>query len=96
MKIHNLWKIKPLKNGKEKAKNVKLIQEKLKKIYLQVITDAFVKIAVLEMCSEKSTRQSVTGAFKNICTVAVHWWYIKDAFGGVHQQIFKKRIQKEF
>ena len=40
--------------------------------YLQLITDACVKIAVLEMCSGKNTRESVVGTFKNICTVAVH------------------------
>ena len=28
---------------------------------------------------------------KKICTVAVHWWYIKDAFAGFRQQIFGKK-----
>ena len=42
------------------------------KWYLQVITDAYIKIAVLEACSEKKTRESVVGAFKNIVAVAVH------------------------
>ena len=30
------------------------------------------KTAVLEICSEKKTRESVVVTFKNICTVAVH------------------------
>ena len=61
--------------------------------YLKIlftITDACIKIAVLEMCSEKNTRESVVGSFTNICTVAVHCWYIQDAFAGFCQQIFKK------
>ena len=47
---------------------------------MQVITDACVKIAVLEIHSWKKTRESVAGTFKNISTVAVDCWYIKDAF----------------
>ena len=35
---------------------------------LQVITDACFKIVVLEICSEKKTRKSVVGTFKNIST----------------------------
>ena len=31
-----------------------------------------VLIVLLEICSDKNTRQSVVGTFKNICTVAVH------------------------
>ena len=58
---------------------------------MQVITDTCVQIAVLEICSEKNTRESVVGTFKNICTVAVHCWYIKDAFAGFCQQIILKR-----
>ena len=41
-------------------------------IYLQAITDARVKTAVLEICSEKKTRESVAEAFKNTVAVAVH------------------------
>ena len=41
-------------------------------LYLQVIYDACVKIAVLEIYSEKKTRESVVATFKNICTTAVH------------------------
>ena len=55
---------------------------------MQVITDA----CVFEICSEKNTRESVVvGTFKNTCTVAVHCWYIKDAFAGFCQQIILKR-----
>ena len=61
-----------------------------------IITDVCVKIAVLEICSKKNTRESVVGTFENICTVAVRWWYIKDAFAGFYQQIFKNKIQKAF
>ena len=57
---------------------------------MQVITDA----CVFEICSEKNTRESVVaGTFKNTCTVAVHCWYIKDAFEGFCQQIFKKKSE---
>ena len=60
---------------------------------MQVITDVCGKIAVLEICSDKNTRESVVGTFKNTCTVAVHCWYIKDAFEGFCQQIFKKKSE---
>ena len=61
---------------------------------MQVITNAFVKTAVLEECFEKKTKESVVGTFKNICTVAVHYWDIKDAFAGFwHTQ---KKIRKHF
>ena len=62
---------------------------------MQVITDACVKIAVLEICSDKNTKESVVGTFKNIYTVAVHCWYIKDASVGFWPQILKKN-QKAF
>ena len=55
-----------------------------------VITVAFVKIAVLEIFSPLKTRESVVGSIKNTCTVMVHCWYIKDAFAGFCQQVFKK------
>ena len=35
--------------------------------------------AVLEICSEKKTRESVAETFKNKVAVGVHCWYIKDA-----------------
>ena len=47
---------------------------------MHVITDACVKIAVLEIYSEKKTRESVVGTFKNISAVEVHCWYIKEVF----------------
>ena len=53
-----------MKNEIIKVKLIKLTQEKISKFYLQVITDACVKIAVLEICSEKKTKESVVGAFK--------------------------------
>ena len=34
----------------------------------------------------------VVGTFKNICTVPVHCWYIKDAFAGLCQLIFEWNI----
>ena len=58
---------------------------------MQVITDACVKIAVLEIFSEENTRESVVRNFKNISTVAVPCWYIKDAFAGFCLQIILKR-----
>ena len=74
-----------------KLKHVKPIQQKLWKLYLQVITDACVKRAVLEICSEMKTRESVVGILKNTVAVAVHCWYIKDAFAGFYQQIFGEK-----
>ena len=47
-----------------KVEYVKLIQENIKKIYLQVITDACVEIAVAELCFEKKTKESVVETFK--------------------------------
>ena len=61
---------------------------------MQVITDTYVKIAVLEIYSEKKTRESVVGTFKNISTVAVHCWYIKDVFAEFCQQIFEQNISE--
>ena len=60
-----------MKNKIIKAKHVKPIQEKL---YLQRITDTCVKIAVLEICSEKNTRESVVGAFE----IYVQWQFNAD------------------
>ena len=62
----------------------------------KVIADACVKVAVPEICSEKNPREFVVGAFKYICTAAVHCRYIKEAFAGFCQQIFLKKIQKAF
>ena len=52
------------------------------------------KRAVFEICSEKKTRESITGNFKNICTVTVHCWYKQDAFAGFREQIFEKKISE--
>ena len=48
-----------------KAKYVKLIQENIWKFYLQVITDACVKIAAAELCFEKKTKESELKPLKN-------------------------------
>ena len=49
-------------------------------------------IAVLEICSDKNTGESVVGTFKNICTITVHCWYIKDVLQDfVNNYIFKKK-----
>ena len=55
------------------------------------------KRAVFEICSEKKTRESITGNFKNICAVTVHCWYKQDAFAGFREQIFeKKKFRRHF
>ena len=33
----------------------------------------------------------VVGTSKNICTVAVHCWYIKDIFTGFFQQVLERK-----
>ena len=60
----NLFSDQYFKNEIIKAKNVKPIQEKLQKLYVQIITDACLKIAVIEICSEKNNRESVVGIFE--------------------------------
>ena len=47
------------------------------------------------MYSEKKTKESVVGTFKNTVAVAVHCWYIKDAFAGFCQQIFEEKNVSE-
>ena len=54
----NHFSDKSLKNEIIKVKLVKPTQEKF---YLEVITDACVKIAVLEIFSEKKIRESAVG-----------------------------------
>ena len=49
-----------------KVKYVKLAQENIYKLYLQVINDACVKIAAVELCFEKKTKESVVETFKNV------------------------------
>ena len=61
---------------------------------MTIITDACVKIAVLETYSKKKTWESVVGTFKNIGTVAVHCCYIKVAFIEFCQQIFEQNISE--
>ena len=36
----------------------------------------------------KQHQKFAVGSFKNICTVVVHCWYIKDAFAGFCQQVY--------
>ena len=47
-----------------KVKYVKLMQENIQKFHLQVIADTCVKIAVVEICFEKKTNESVVETFK--------------------------------
>ena len=58
-----------------------------------VVTDATVKIAVLEIRFEKKSKESIVGTFKNICTVAVHGWYIKDALQDFANKFLKKKSE---
>ena len=43
------------------------------------------------ICSEKKVREFIVRTFKNAMAVAVHCWYIKDAFAGFCQQNFEKK-----
>ena len=47
-----------------KIKYVKLIQENIWKFCLQVVADACVKMAVVELCFEKKTKESEVETFK--------------------------------
>ena len=47
-----------------KVTYVKLVQENIWKFYSQVVTDACVKIAVVELYFEKKTKESVVETFK--------------------------------
>ena len=61
--------------------------EKTLKIYLQEITDFYVKITFLEICFEKKTKEYA----------AVHYKHIHEAFAIFCQQSFEKKIfQKKF
>ena len=59
-----------------KVKYVKPIQENIQKFYLQVITDTCVKIAVVELCFEKKTNESVVETFKKmLCRIlSINFW----------------------
>ena len=82
-----------MKNEITKVKHVKPIWEKLQKFYLQLITDACVKIAVLEICFEKKATDSVVGSFKNTCAVAV-LWYERCFCRNLSTNFWKKRKKK--
>ena len=47
-----------------KVKYAKPIQENNRKFYLQVITNACLKIAIADLCFEKKTKESVVETFK--------------------------------
>ena len=64
--------------------------------YLLVVTDTTVKIAVLEIRFEKKSKESIAGTFKNICTVAVHGWCIKDALQDFVNKFLKKKMRRHF
>ena len=51
-----------------KLHKVKHVKPKWEKFYWLVITDAYVKKAVLEICFKKKTKESLVGTVKNICT----------------------------
>ena len=53
-----------------KVKYVKLIREKF---YLQVITDACVKIAAVELCFEKKSKESVVETFKKCFVLPINF-----------------------
>ena len=53
-----------MKNEIMKVTYVKLVQENIWKFYSQVVTDACVKIAVVELYFEKKTKESVVETFK--------------------------------
>ena len=59
----------------------------VKPIQINSKNSIYVKIAAFEIYSENKNRESVVGTSKNICTVAVHCWYIKDAFAGFCSQV---------
>ena len=48
----------------------------------------------MKIYSEKKSRESVVGTFKNISTAVVQCWYIKDAFAEFCQQIFQQNISE--
>ena len=67
-----------MKNEIMKVKYVKTMQENIEKFYLQVITDAFVKIVVVKQCFETKTKESVAGT-------------IRRCFSGFCQKIFGRK-----
>ena len=67
---------------------VKVIQEKLQKLHLQVITGACVKIAVLEICSERKWHWQCTVYSGSGISLLIH----KRCFAGLCQQIFEEKM----
>ena len=53
------------------------------------------KKTVLEICFGTKTKESLVGTFKNICTVVVHYWYIKDAFADAFESFSEWLIPHE-
>ena len=69
---------------KTKLWRLKTIQGNIKKFYLQVITDACVKIVVLKLWSETKNKESVSGT-------------IRRCFSGFCQKMFgKKYFRRHF
>ena len=78
-----------------KVKYVKPIQENIQKFYLQVITDTCVKIAVVELCFEKKTSESVVETFKNmLCRIlSINFWkknISEDILGKIDKNLFSR------
>ena len=51
---------------------------------MQVISNACVKKAALEICFEKNIKECLVGPYKNICTI--------DAFAGFCWHVFEKNV----
>ena len=77
-----------------KVKYVKLIQENIYKFYLQVITDACVKLAVVELCFEKKTKESVPlkNALQHFANKFLGKKYFRRHFRENRQKIFLSRL----
>ena len=81
-----------MKHGIIKVKHVKPTKKIFKKFYIQVINDACVRIAVLEICFGKKTRESVVRIFKNALHDFVNKFLKKKYF----RKHFKKKLPKTF
>ena len=78
-----------MKNETVHVKHAKQIQEKLLKLYSQVITDACVKIAVLEKCFEENL-------YLEPLKIYVQYQFTNDTYK-ICQHIFENEIfQKTF
>ena len=69
-----------------KVKYVKLIREKF---YLQVITDACVKIAAVELCFEKKSKEFVVETFKKCFVLPINFRRKK-----IFQKTFQGKLTK--